>query len=355
MVPTRVRRPVTKRGGEHDSSASAGTCLDSLPARHRRRAAQRLAIDTSSVDPEQRFDLWQEAANEHIHPMNLSRSGGSSFDGRLGVAKLGGIEIFRISSDPLTVARTVQTIKRGDREDLHLLFVLSGEIRVSQGGRVAPLGAGEISGHGTWRPYSIVHNSRFDVLLFGIPRASIIDIDSIDRATATTIRTDSALSSLARPFLHNLYRGVASGALDADDAGLVDVVGALANSLITQVQRAMPTGHVPSLYPALLRYIDEHLADADLTPQSLARAHFISLRQLHNVFAAHGRTPAAVIREKRLRACMTDLADPALEHLGIGEIAARWGFRSPAHFSTVFRRQTGASPRDYRADRLRGA
>ena len=55
------------------------------------------------------------------------------------------------------------------------------------------------------------------------------------------------------------------------------------------------------------------------------------------------------IRDRRLERCRADLRDPRLAGLSILEIATRWGFVSPAHFSRTFRAAYGVSPRDARA------
>ncbi|MGC5018148.1 helix-turn-helix domain-containing protein [Micromonospora sp. DT47] len=41
-------------------------------------------------------------------------------------------------------------------------------------------------------------------------------------------------------------------------------------------------------------------------------------------------------------------ADPASAHLTVHEVAARSGFRDPAHFGRAFRAAYGLSPREHR-------
>jgi AraC-like DNA-binding protein len=74
----------------------------------------------------------------------------------------------------------------------------------------------------------------------------------------------------------------------------------------------------------------------------------ISVRQVHRLFAAEGLTFGSWVREQRLRRCRDDLADPRHCHHTVAEIAARWGFRSPAHFTRAFQSRYGITPADYR-------
>ncbi len=103
------------------------------------------------------------------------------------------------------------------------------------------------------------------------------------------------------------------------------------------------------LFLRICAFIVEHLRDPALGPEAVASAHRISLRYLHRVFQQNGTTPRAFIKQQRLDRCRKDLADPALDHLTIHTIAARWGYPQPDGFSRAFRTATGMSPSEYRA------
>jgi len=90
------------------------------------------------------------------------------------------------------------------------------------------------------------------------------------------------------------------------------------------------------------------LGDPRLSPESAARASYISVRQLHRLFAREGLSFAAWVREQRLRRCRDDLADPCLRHLAISGIAERWGYRSQAHFTRAFSARFGLTPGEFR-------
>ncbi|MEO6529881.1 MAG: helix-turn-helix domain-containing protein, partial [Specibacter sp.] len=96
------------------------------------------------------------------------------------------------------------------------------------------------------------------------------------------------------------------------------------------------------------RFIEANLADPELSPASVASAHFISTRHLHNVFQEAGTTVAHWIRTRRLENCRRELRDPLLTHRPVSVIASRWGFVDAAHFSRVFRATFGEPPSTYR-------
>ena len=97
-----------------------------------------------------------------------------------------------------------------------------------------------------------------------------------------------------------------------------------------------------------------HLGDQALTPQAVARANYISVRQLRRLFAREGISFGTWVLEQRLRRCRTDLTDHQISQGAVAEVATSWGFRSAAHFSRAFHARYGTMPAGLRrAARLR--
>jgi AraC-like DNA-binding protein len=96
-------------------------------------------------------------------------------------------------------------------------------------------------------------------------------------------------------------------------------------------------------------FIEERLGDPELSPGSVAAAHFISVRYLHKLFETESTTVADWIRRRRLERCRRDLLDPALRSTPASAIGASWGLGDAAHFSRVFRSAYGVPPGEYRA------
>ncbi|MBY8846536.1 helix-turn-helix domain-containing protein [Streptomyces sp. SP2-10] len=110
---------------------------------------------------------------------------------------------------------------------------------------------------------------------------------------------------------------------------------------------------VDGLLQDIEAFIENHLADADLSPAWIAAAHHISVRYLHHLFQRDRRTVGAYVRRRRLERCRADLADPALVGRGVGQVGRRWGFRDPAVFSRAFKAAYGVTPGAYRRRLLR--
>ncbi|WP_176521754.1 ATP-binding protein [Longimonas halophila] len=103
--------------------------------------------------------------------------------------------------------------------------------------------------------------------------------------------------------------------------------------------------HLPFM-EAVAGAVDEHLDNPDFTVDQLASAVALSRRQCtRRLKDAVDMTPAAFIRHRRIEHAKTLLqTDPET----IAEVVYAVGFRSPSHFSKVFREATGQSPSAYR-------
>src|SRR5713226_268425 len=98
-------------------------------------------------------------------------------------------------------------------------------------------------------------------------------------------------------------------------------------------------------------YIQQNL-DKDLTLAELAAVVYMSPYHFARLFKGSTGVPPHrfVVRQRIARAS----AFLATEELSIAQISRMVGFRTPSHFTTVFRRVTGITPRGHRTGYLRG-
>ena len=89
----------------------------------------------------------------------------------------------------------------------------------------------------------------------------------------------------------------------------------------------------------VVRYIEDN-ADAELTPELLARVGCVSVRTLHAAFQKQlGESPMAYVRRIRLGKVRADLlrADP--QRTRVTDVALRWGFFHQSRFAQQYREQ----------------
>ena len=102
-----------------------------------------------------------------------------------------------------------------------------------------------------------------------------------------------------------------------------------------------------TLMTRVTTFVGLHLRDPDLTPERIAAAHNVSVRQLYKACAAAGMSLERWIIDQRLEAARADLLTPSGRRRSIAATARACGFRDPSHFSRRFRDAYGMSPRDW--------
>ncbi|QNP75440.1 helix-turn-helix domain-containing protein [Streptomyces roseirectus] len=177
--------------------------------------------------------------------------------------------------------------------------------------------------------------------LFRVPRRHLaLTTADLDRLTGTSLR--GGLADLVAGCLTVL-------AAETGRPGS-PVAGRLARSAadllaILALDLAGPDEPGGALLPRIRAFIEDHLTDPALGPESIARAHHISVRYLHKLFQSDGTTVGRWIRRRRLDSCRHELASRTVT---VAAVAHRWGFTSPSHFSRTFRDAYGMSPREWR-------
>ncbi len=173
----------------------------------------------------------------------------------------------------------------------------------------------------------------------------------IRRLTATRIPASAGVGDLTSQFLLQLARNVdhysPAEAARLSTAALEVLATRLAHELDAR-EWSTPEARRHALLTTVQAFIQQHLGDDWLSPATIAAAHHVSLRSLHQLFHDEGLTVAGWIRQRRLERCRRDLADPALADRPVAAVAARWGFSSAADFSRAFRALHGMPPAEYR-------
>ncbi|HUD27922.1 MAG TPA: AraC family transcriptional regulator, partial [Novosphingobium sp.] len=100
----------------------------------------------------------------------------------------------------------------------------------------------------------------------------------------------------------------------------------------------------------VLRFIEVHLSDPQLSTAMVAKGCGISPRYLSFLLRLRETSFSELVWEQRLARAKAWLSSTDPRDISISEIAYGVGFKSPAHFSRMFKRVFGANPREYRGE-----
>jgi AraC-like DNA-binding protein len=321
-------------------------------------------VSTDDIPAADRFAYWRAVNAKLTVPYDLrcDPRTESGFQAHVGFSALGPVQAVLATMAPHSTHRTPRLIRQADPDLFEVGCTVRGGGTVTQDDRRSEVGVGDLVLLETWRPYAVEHAPRFPVsqaLLLRFPRALLpLPAKDLKRLTAVRIPGDQGVGALSSQFLLHVARRMHE--LSSSDTARLSTL--TLEVLTTSLAHALETGSELSphtrqraLVAQLYTFIRRHLGDARLDPGTVAAAHHISLRYLHKLFQQNGHTVAGYIRERRLEHCRRDLADPRLADRPIQDIAARWGFPSPAHFSQAFRSAYGLSPREFRRHTQDGA
>ncbi|WP_329093679.1 MULTISPECIES: helix-turn-helix domain-containing protein [unclassified Streptosporangium] len=310
---------------------------------------------TEVVAAPERFALWQEVAAQSHMPNRHRSNDHDDFRARMRIMDLGSLQVSALAYPHLEIARTAKVIRQADPEAYQINYFLAGGAAISHGGRDTVLCAGD---------FVVVDSSRafhadvqalpdgWSGLVVQCPRGVLpLPEKAMRNLLGVPIDGRRGMGGVLARWLTDL-NARAGEFTPADVPTLAQVTRDLLASVFAvcvDAEDAIPPEiHRHALKRRIDAFIEQHLGEPALTPDTIATAHGISARHLYTLFEEEGRTVAAWIRERRLEHCRRDLADPSLRSRSIHAIATRWGFINKAHFSRAFRARYDMTPSDYR-------
>jgi AraC-like DNA-binding protein len=274
---------------------------------------------------------------------------------RLQHTRFGVADLSTLTLDSLLSRRSPRLIRQSDPERLQLGVITGGRQGIEQAGNTAWLTAGDLVVYDSSQPFDAYVDAAAggaSNLVLQFPKKLLpIPADRLRCVLAVPLSARSGTGRLLAQFLVGLTeeREACSPTDQARLAGVaIDLTTAVLGHYLADDRVAAPPTRRHSLFLEIGAFIHRHLAEP-LAPREIALAHRISVRHLQRVFREHGWTVTDYVREQRINRCRRDLADPALDHIPVHRIGARWGFPQPADFSRSFRKATGVSPGRYRS------
>jgi len=308
-------------------------------------------LRTDDVTQADRFAQWRHWISATFVPLECAPVGRGPFRGEVAHWELGDLLVSRVAAEAHLASRTRRMIALRDAGYYKVGLLTHGSCKLSQGGRDALLQPGDLAIYDCRRPYTMVFDEPHEMsfLMFPCDRLRLPSA-AVEEVLVTPVSSTQSTGSLVAPFLRRLVANLEQPGEPVNSRLAGNVLDLLATLFgeRTGMTPADPAALRRSLLLSVHSWIDAHLADPDLDPDTIARANHISVRYLHKLFQEQGTSVGSWVRERRLANCRRDLADPALAQRGVHAIARRWGFDDAAHFSKIFKASYGQPPGAYR-------
>jgi AraC-like DNA-binding protein len=310
-----------------------------------------LVFTTKDVEPSKRYAAWQGAICDVYVNVDVNAEKRSDYHGFIREARFGAVTMTDVLLSEQRITRRERHIAKLDKDCYYVEFVQQGKVNILQAGQTLLSNPAVGAIFSAAEAYDLECIGRVRSLYLEIPRKEFASRFSEHKIpVVATIGTARGLGRIAAEFCSTL---ASEGAALEESARarlggeLMDVL-ALALDMGDSHELSEDATAQKARLRSIKDWIEEHLADSDLSPEKIAKSNGVSLRHLHYLFRLNDATVSEWVLDRRLQRCYDVLTRPELRSLSVTEVAYRLGFHSSSHFSTVFRRKFGHSPSELR-------
>ncbi|MFH9353616.1 helix-turn-helix domain-containing protein [Kitasatospora sp. NPDC017646] len=310
-----------------------------------------LVLDTGEFPEASRHDVWSDALSRVLAPVKVTAQAPSSLLGQVRSHPLGYMRTVSLDAGPQRISRPPSLCRPESGERFALGMCVQGEAVLTQAGVSCRPGSTEIIVVDLARPFALNFPQPFRLHLIQLPQRTQGGRRMLSRLAGSTLHSDGAAVTTLGLLLTRVLSDAAHFGPTAAErlAGHVaDLVDAIAFDEEREREPATAREHLVSRVHA---YVDDHLGDPDLGPESVASTLRISVRYLHRLFQGEELTVTRLIQQRRLEACARALERHGRFGPTLAEVARRHGFSNAGHFSRAFRAAYGVTPSEWRSRR----
>jgi AraC-like DNA-binding protein len=298
------------------------------------------------------FASWREAVCQHVYAMTPERENRRDFRGKILARRFGGMDVIELECEGHLVARRREDIARMTSDTYYIYCQLADSAWFRQSGREFVTQPGDIVIADPNIPFLTSTLGSFNFRIWRMPRRMLDPLRANSgQLVMTCLRREDPIASVLSSYLGAL--ATQTGRMDeiAEEciADNVSRLVAVALGIATEIQGHGREALRNARLARVLRYIDCHLAESDLTtPAAVAVRLGMSVRALHLLFELKGVSVGQWVKQRRLEEIKSLLANPSAADRSIADIAFAWGFDDLSTFYRAFQSAYGVRPGDIR-------
>jgi AraC-like DNA-binding protein len=306
-----------------------------------------LVFSTDDYVQSQRYNAWRDAICDVYVHVDVAAVDPERYRGFIREAKFGEVVLTDILLSEQRIRRDNRHISKLDKDCYYIQLLHKGNVSVVQRGEAHRSNPARGAIFSATEEYELHCHGEVRSFYLELPHDEFAQRFPRERIpVAASLNTTQGLGRIATEFCASLA---------TEGSKLADPLRAgLGNQLMDLLAFALQAseGDMPAAEGAVKKahlqhvqmWIEAHIMDADLSLEKIASANGMSLRNLHALFAGCEMSVSEWIWNRRLQLAYDGLARGGGR--SITSIAFDHGFNSSAHFSTMFKRKYGVSPRD---------
>lgn len=306
---------------------------------------------TERLAPVQKIRRWCDFGSSTLSRLAVQPYQPGQFRAQLVRATLGEVGITHMVSSAAVAQSVAGCVGEwaGSRDGaLAITYYKAGHPRLTQAGRTLQLSPGDIvirDLRQSWRQDS---TEDFVLMTVKVP-LRCLDGGAADLASCIMqpLRCGDPRAGLLSSMIENLGRM----AFESPSVPHHDPVERLLRAAVEisfTPDSGRPAPAQGGLPPEVVRYLDEHLQDPELSVAGMARDFGLNIRSVQRLFHQAGTTPKAYILARRLDYAAGQLRGAASTgRAHITQLALDLGFNDPGYFSRVFHEHHGMTPTEY--------
>ncbi|MBB5733295.1 AraC-like DNA-binding protein [Altererythrobacter atlanticus] len=294
---------------------------------------------------------WNALYSRQLNNVDFTPASSQDFAARLSLGQLGPIQFARMCTNRTNILRSRKHILPSQQRLYSFLLQAGGSSQLSHCGHEAELTPGDFALCDSAAPHSFTVDDGSVVIMLRIDAKTLRQhLPTPERFCGLHLRNEVGLTGAMSAMVERLDAQLAKG--------FTSIYGErFAQSLLEMLSMSYSMGFdmggdvsavLRGRHAEVVRYIEDHLRDPQLSPATIAEGLRISPRYLRTIFASTGEKVSTYIIRRRLEECAKQIRDPSWAGHTLTEIAFAWGFNSAAHFTRTFHEHHGMAPREYR-------
>jgi AraC-like DNA-binding protein len=292
---------------------------------------------------------WKELSFDLLQGLEVRGGEDASFKLSVSHLKRGDVTVAEMLNTPHLGERTQQSINKFSTNSVGVVTLKGGQALFELGGEQVVIRPGDIYIHDMQRPFRSVGigDELIEWQVVHLPRNLLADqLEAAKDAYALRLEAGNPESRVFKSFLQAFHQNLDQ--LDEESLASFEntAIEMLNNVLFLRrpFDEVKNTRELNRVQTTLMAYLRQPVFNL----QKIGEEVGISPRTIHRMFQKIGTTPAKWLEERRLEAIAKELRTSGKSGRLITNIAYSYGYNDPSHFSRVFKKRFGVSPRKYR-------